>query len=111
MNNQSNVVPMETKQEASALRSIKDIIADLSRPINPQRLKTRKASNKSNEMLKYLPWYQAVRYLDYHAPGWSYEIRSIQQIGDNLTMTVRISVPCAEGIVWREASALEPIDC
>lgn len=25
-------------------------------------------------------------------------------------MTVRISIPCAEGVVWREASALEPLN-
>jgi hypothetical protein len=56
-----------------------------------------------------LPWYQAVRYLDRYAPGWTNEIRSINQIGDNLVMTVRITVPCQEGLIYREASALEPI--
>jgi hypothetical protein len=108
--NESNVIQMPEPQPAPGLRSIAEIVADLSRPVNPQRLKQRKASNKSNEMLTYLPWYQAIRYLDKFAPGWSYEVRSINQIGENLVMTVRISIPCVEGIVFREASALEPVE-
>ena len=106
----SNVIQMEQEQEAPALRSIKDIIADLSRPINPQRLKQRKASNKSNEMLKYLPWYQAVRYLDYHAPGWSYEVRSITTVGNAVAVCVRITIPCLEGLIYREATGYEPLE-
>jgi hypothetical protein len=102
----SNIIEMTTSEPRPELPSISDIIADLSRPVNPQRLKQRSQGGKT---LTYLPWFQAVRYLDYHAPGWSYEVRSIAQIGDNLTMTVRISIPCAEGIVFREASALEPL--
>jgi hypothetical protein len=38
-----------------------------------------------------------------------YEIRSVNQVGENLVMVVRVVIPCAEGEVWREASALEPI--
>lgn len=87
-------------------RPIAAIIADLSRPVNPQRLKQRTQGGKT---LTYCPWYQCVRILDHFAPGWSYEVRSISTVGENLVMTVRISVPCAEGIVYREASALEPI--
>lgn len=91
----------------SELRTIRAIIADLSRPVNPQRLKQRQQGGRT---LDYLPWYQAVRYLDNYSPGWRYEIRSVSQIGDNLVMTVRITIPCAEGEVWREASALEVIE-
>ena len=83
------------------------IIADLSKPVNPQRLKQRQQAGRT---LDYLPWYQAVRYLDNYAAGWRYEIRSVNQIGENLVMTVRVIIPCAEGEVWREASALEKIE-
>jgi len=89
------------------LRSIKDIIADLTKPVNPQRLK---ALEKAGRKLTYIPWYQAVRYLDNYAPGWRCEIRSITQVGENLVMVVRVVIPCAEGEVWREASALEKIE-
>ena len=51
-----------------------------------------------------------MKYLDKFAPGWTYEIRSTQVVGKNFVMIVRLSIPCAEGVVWREASALEPVE-
>jgi len=94
-------------EPTNELRLIRAIIEDLSRPVNPQRLKQRQQGGKT---LTYCPWYQCVRILDHYAPGWRYEIRSVGQIGDNLVMVVRIVIPCAEGEVWREASALEVIE-
>ena len=97
----------EMSAPADGPRSIEEIIRDLSRPVHPQRLKQRTQGGRT---LDYIPWYQAVRYLDRYAPGWRYEIRSINQVGDNLVMVTRIVIPCAEGEVWREASALERIE-
>lgn len=100
--------PNETRNETdNGWRSITEIIADLKRPVAQKHLRTRKQGGKT---LTYVAWFDAVRYLDHFAPGWTYEIRSVQQIGESLVMTVRISIPCAEGVVWREASALEPLN-
>ena len=96
-----------TEPATPALRSIRAIVADLSRTVNKQRLKQRQQAGRT---LDYLPWYQAVRYLDNYAPGWRYEIRSVNQVGDNLVMVARITIPCLEGECWREASALEVIE-
>jgi hypothetical protein len=104
---QSVAEPTQKVEQVLALRSIREIISDLSRPVNAQRLKQRQQGERT---LDYLPWYQAVRYLDNYAPGWRYEIRSVSQVGDNLVMTVRVIIPCLEGEVWREASALEVIE-
>jgi hypothetical protein len=104
-----NVATIEAGQNMGAdliLRSIKDIVADLSRPVNQRRLRTRKQGGKQ---ITYLPWYQAVKYLDNYAPGWSYEVRSVTAVGDAVAITVRISIPCAEGVVWREATGYEPL--
>jgi len=106
MNGTLRIARVEDAPAETGPRSIKDIIADLSRPVNPQRLKSRQQGGRT---LDYLPWYQAVRYLDNYAPGWSYEVRSISTVGENLVMTVRITIPCPEGEVYREASALEPL--
>jgi len=97
---------------AESPRPIAAIIADLSKPVNPQRLKTKdvRAKKGGGFSVQYLPWFQCVQYLDRYAPGWSYEIRSAQAVADNFVMTVRLTIPCAEGIVYREASALEPIN-
>jgi hypothetical protein len=96
-----------TEEKEIGWRSITEIIADLKRPVAQKHLRTRKQGGKT---LTYVAWFDAVRYLDHYAPGWSYEIRAVYQTGDNLVMTVRISIPCAEGIVYREASALEPLN-
>ena len=116
-NNTQQIQPAPAVIEATPLRSIKAIIADLSKPVNAQRLKVRTEERRNKKTgqitkieLSYIPWYQAVRYLDNYAPGWRYEIRSVNQIGDKLVMVARIVIPCAEGEVWREASALEPIE-
>lgn len=105
----NSVATIETEQNVASdlmLRPIHDIIVDLSQPVNPRRLKTRKQGGKQ---ITYLPWYQAIRYLDHYAPGWSYEVRSVNTVGDGVAITARISIPCAEGIVWREATGYEPI--
>jgi hypothetical protein len=57
--------------------------------------------------IQYIAWHDAVKYLDHYAPGWSYEIRSINSVGGKLIMIVRLCVSCAEGIVYREASGQE----
>jgi Rad52/22 family double-strand break repair protein len=106
MTNQSEQLE-QVSAPAEGPRPIKDIIADLSRPVAARHLKQR---TQGGRQLDYLPWYQAVRYLDHYAPGWRYEIRSISQVGDNLVMVARIVIPCIEGEVWREASALEKIE-
>jgi hypothetical protein len=105
MTNQSDQL-QQVSAPADGPRSIREIIADLSKPVAKQRLKQR---TQGGRQLDYLPWYQAVRYLDHYAPGWRHEIRSVSQVGDNLVMVVRIVIPCAEGEIWREASALEPL--
>ena len=107
MNNVVSINQNEAISEAAPLRSINAIIADLSKPVNPQRLKTRTQGGKD---LIYLPWYQAVRYLDRYAPGWSYEVRSIVTVGNAVAVTVRISIPCVEGLVYREATGYEPLE-
>jgi hypothetical protein len=105
-----SIATIETEQATVAspiLRSIEDIITDMSRPVNPRRLRTRKQGGK---MITYLPWHQAVKYLDHYAPGWSYEIRLVTTVGEAVAITARISIPCAEGTVWREATGYEPLN-
>jgi Rad52/22 family double-strand break repair protein len=89
------------------LRSIVDIIRDLSKPVESRRLKQRTQGGKQ---LTYLPWYQIVRYLDHFAPGWSYEVRSITTVGNAVAVCVRITIPCLEGFIYREATGYEPLE-
>lgn len=88
-------------------RPIAEIMADLSKPIAPQHLESRKQGGKN---LTFIPWHRAVRYLDYYAPGWNYEVRNIFHLGGRVALVVRISIPCAEGVVYREATGQEEED-
>jgi hypothetical protein len=53
------------------LRSINEIISDLSKPISARHLQTKRQGGTD---LTFIPWYHAVSYLDLYAPGWSYDI-------------------------------------
>jgi hypothetical protein len=90
------------------LRSINDIIKDLQQPVKFRHLsKKQVGSGQKAREIYYLSWHNAVRYMDIKAPGWNYEIRRIDNIAGKLIMTVRVSIPCAEGVVYREATGQE----
>jgi hypothetical protein len=89
------------------LRSIRDIVKDLSKPIAQKHLRKRRQGGKE---ITYVAWHDAVKYLDHFAPGWCYEIRSIESVSGKLIMIVRLSILCAEGVVYREATGQEDED-
>lgn len=91
----------------ASLRSIRDIVKDLSKPIAQKHQRKRRQGGKE---ITYLAWHDAVKYFDHFAPGWCYEIRSIDSVAGKLILTVRISVPSLEGIVYREATGQEDED-
>lgn len=93
----------ETEHETE-LRSIREIVKDLTKPVAKRHLRTRRQGGKE---INYIAWHDAIKYLDHYAPGWNYEIRSLNSIGGKLIIIIRLSVPCAEGIVFREATGQE----
>lgn len=93
--------------ESGEPRSIRDIVRDLSKPVAKRHLRKRKQGGKD---IGYISWHDAIKYLDHYAPGWSYEIRSIDSVGGKLILTVRLSVLSAEGIIYREATGQEDED-
>ena len=92
---------------STELRSIREIVKDLSKPVAKRHLRKRKQGGKE---ITYIAWHDAVKYLDHYAPGWCYEVRSIDSIAGKLILTIRLSVPCAEGFVFREATGQEDED-
>jgi len=92
---------------ADGPRSIRDIVADLSKPLAQRHLKTRK---QGGHELTYLEWHTAVKYLDLFAPGWNYAVKSVQLVGSLVTVIASISIPCSEGVVTREATGCEDAD-
>jgi hypothetical protein len=98
-NNENEII--ETKND---LRSIREIVKDLSKPIAQKHLRKRRQGGKE---IIYLAWHDAIKYLDHYAAGWNYEITRVDSIAGKLILTVRISIPCLEGIVYREATGQE----
>ena len=96
-NNQVNEIKAD-------LRSIREIVKDLSKPIAQKHQRKRRQGGKE---ITYLAWHDAVKYLDHFAPGWCYEIRAIDSVAGKLIMTVRLTIQCAEGTVYREATGQE----
>ncbi len=94
---------IEEKQN-TGLRSIRDIVKDLSKPIAGKHLRKRRQGGKE---ISYLAWHDAVKYLDHFAPGWCYEIRAIESVAGKLIMIVRLSIPSLEGVTYREATGQE----
>ncbi len=94
----------QTVEQRSEIRSIREIVKDLSKPIAQKHLRKRRQGGKE---ILYLAWHDAVKYLDHFAPGWCYEIRSIDSIGGKLILTIRLSIPSLEGIIYREATGQE----
>jgi hypothetical protein len=92
---------------ASKPRSIRAIIADLSKPIAPRHLKTRRQGGTE---LTYIEWHCAVKYLDLFAPGWSYAVKSVSLVASLVTVVASISIPAAEGVVVRDATGCEDVN-
>lgn len=88
-------------------RSIVDIVADLSKPIPARLLKSKTVGGQS---IKYLPWHKATKFLDLYAAGWSYSVQTILSIAGKLIIVTRITIPCLEGEVYREATGQEDED-
>jgi len=107
MSEENNLESSELKTDANNLRSIREIVKDLSKPIAQKHLRTRRQGGKE---IMYVAWHDAVKYLDHFAPGWCYEIRSIESVSGKLIMIVRLSIPSSEGITYREATGQEDED-
>jgi hypothetical protein len=100
-------IEIDTTGAPADLRSIIAIVTDLSKPLAQRHLKTRKQGGHD---LTYIEWHTAVKYLDHFAPGWSYAVKSVSQVGNLVTVVASISIPCLEGVVTREATGCEDSD-
>ncbi len=107
MNEEKPAEELDAKNVSTEMRSIREIIKDLSKPVAKRHLRSRKQGGKE---IKYIAWHDAIKYLDHYAAGWNYEIRSINSIGGKLILVVRLSILCLEGVIYREATGQEDED-
>ena len=88
-------------------RSIQAIIADLSRPL-PEACVASKT--QGGQAIPFLHWQTVARVLDAYAPGWDGQVMRVDQVGTTCAITYRLTIPCLEGDVSREATGQEDAD-
>ncbi len=83
--------------------SLDTVLEALQRPIDPRHFRTRRQGGKE---LVYVPWSTLVRCLLARAPGYSWELRSVQVVGDFVAVTGRLTIPTADGtLVYENVSS------
>lgn len=82
------------------------VLAALSQPVDPRHRRERKQGGKT---ITYLPWTVLCRCLHARAPGWCWTLLSVQTVGDFVAVTGRLTVPTADGDLFWDAVASEPL--
>jgi hypothetical protein len=95
-----------TAPQAIGAWPLAQIIAVFSRPLPKALLSQRRQGNVT---LTYIAWHDVNRILDKYAPGWTWEIKSMQLSSDRVFMVGRLSITTSEGTVYREASGTEEL--
>jgi hypothetical protein len=88
-------------------RTTAETLAELNRPIDPRHFKTRKQGNTT---LTYVPWATLARHLHHRAPGWNWEIQSVQEVGGSVVVTGRLTIPTTDGLLHYSAVASEKLE-
>ncbi len=88
-------------------RTTAETLEELNRPIDPRHFKTRKQGNTT---LTYCPWHTISRHLHHRAPGWCWEVQSVQEVGGAVVVTGRLSIPTTDGLLHYSAVASEPLE-
>ena len=82
------------------------VLDALQRPIDPRHFKTRRQGTKE---LTYVPWSTLVRCLQNRAPGYSWQLMAVAQVGDWVAVTGRLTIPTTEGELIYENVSSEPL--
>jgi hypothetical protein len=88
-------------------RNTEETLVELHRPIDPRHFKTRKQGNTT---LTYVPWATLAKHLHHRAPGWNWEIQSVQAVGGSVVVTGRLTIPTTDGILHYSAIASEKLE-
>ena len=83
---------------------VSEIIQILSRPLPPKILETK---NLGGRKLSFISWKYIPPILDKYARGWCWEITQLQTTSDRIFLVGRLTIPTADGLVYREATGTE----
>jgi hypothetical protein len=89
---------------AIAQLSLQEIQAALKRPLPGGLLKSKTLKGSK---IEFISWHTACEILDKYAPGWCWEIKQMTTTSDRIFLIGRLSIPTADGIIYRESAGTE----
>jgi len=98
----ANGISAKFQQQSTA-----ETLAELHRPIDNRHFKERKQGGIT---LTYVPWAILAKHLHHRAPGWNWEIQSVQEVGGCVVVTGRLTIPTTDGLLHFSACASEPLE-
>jgi hypothetical protein len=93
----------ESSVAPTCSRTVQDVLRALHAPLPPELLQHRRADN-TGKTLTHIPWQVVNRQLTYLAPGWCGEVKFIHYGRESVTVTYKLSIPCADGTISREST-------
>jgi len=88
--------------------SLSQIEEILSRPLPASLLRVKEIKGKR---ITYLPWFVANQILNKYCPGWTFAITQMETTHERIFLIGRLTIPTAEGKIYREASGTESLNC
>jgi hypothetical protein len=92
---------------------LSEILLRLSQPVPRQFIKQKKTweKGKSSGQVDYIPWFNCTDLLDDRCGlgGWSWEIKSVQQIENNLVIVGSLTIHGEDRSITREATGIEEV--
>ncbi|NEP15447.1 MAG: DUF1071 domain-containing protein [Leptolyngbya sp. SIO4C1] len=86
--------------------TLNQIQSALSRPLPQSMLETKQLKGSR---IPYIPWHTVNRILDKYAPGWTWEVCRMGMSADRLFLVGRLTIPTANGNLYREATGTEEL--
>jgi len=87
--------------------TLRQVEEALSRRLPQSYLKSKKIGGQN---IVFIEWHTANKILSKYAPGWTWEVRSVQVVAVAVTVIGRLTVPTADGPVFREATGYQDLD-
>jgi hypothetical protein len=108
---QGQQAAMPVSPYAVQQRTLAEIVVDLSKHLPDRHLKKKPVGRGDNaKSVPYIPWHMVVKYLDYFAPGWTFEVTRVYQLSGRVCVAGRLTLYCADGTFFRDATGQEEMD-
>jgi hypothetical protein len=88
--------------------TLSQIQASLTRKLPSTMLSTKRVGGTT---ITFISWWRVNKILDKYAPGWTWEIINFYHVPDRVFIAGRLTIPTADGNIYREATGTEETKC